>query len=141
MKIEFEYIKCPDHVTSTITIFFPLAICGGYWVTLTPNKLIFRHLIHLARGSCPGAGQHRSRVSRGFISVVTLNLSSACECGRDPPAISWQLPDENPSAGLSSAPPSRRIPREVTGPVSSSCPWPFSDQDPAQGRHPRTVTE
>ena len=59
--------------------FFPLAICG-YWVTLTPNKLVFRHLIHLTRGEQPWCrpAQVTSKPC-GFIKVVTLNLSSTCE--------------------------------------------------------------
>ena len=59
--------------------FFPFAICG-YWVTLTPNKLVFRHLIHLTRGEQPWCrpAQVTSKPC-GFIKVVTLNLSSTCE--------------------------------------------------------------
>ena len=103
--------------------FFPLAICG-YWVTLTPNKLVFRHLIHLTRGEQPWCrpAQVTSKPC-GFIKVVTLNLSSTCE-GRmgSPPAISWQLPDGELKAGalgVSASPSSSRIPRKATGPVSS----------------------
>ena len=73
--------------------FFPLAICG-YWVTLSPNKLIFWHLIHLTRGEQPWCRPAQvTGKPCGFIRVVTLNLSSTCECGVGSPchqlALAW----------------------------------------------------
>ena len=132
-------------MTFTVIFFFPLAICG-YWVTLTPKKLIFPHLICLIGGEqflCRPA--QATGKPGGFIKAMTSNHSGTCDCGMrffphlQLAAAWWRA--QGRSSGVVASPSSRRIPGEGTGAASSSCPRPLLGQDVAQSRHPRTFTE